>query len=110
MRSMLDGLSPSVLAKLGPWGLLILVMTVLTVSLIRGWLIPKSTVEKNYQILEGQATKAETREAVWQQAAMTWQATAQEAVANREEQLEQGRTLIQLLSSVPRGTGRRGGN
>lgn len=107
---MLEGLSPEALTKLGPWGLLILLITVLTIGLIRGWLVPKSSHERELRLVESQAAKAEARESVWQQAAMAWQTTAQEAVANRDEQLAQGQTLIQMLASIPRGPGRRGGN
>lgn len=108
---MLEGLSPGVLTKLGPWGLLILVVTMVVLALLSGRLIPKSSHERELKILEGRAEKAEDREKTWQAAAMTWQQTAQEAISNRDEQLEQGRTLIQMLASIPRGgTGRRGGS
>ena len=107
---MLEGISAQMLAKLGPWGLLITAVSIIVFALISGRLIPRSSHEREIKLLETRAEKAEGREVTWQQAAMTWQATAQEAVANREEQLEQGRTLIQLLTSIPRGPGRRGGN
>lgn len=107
---MFDGISPSLLTNAGPWGLLILVVTVVILGLITGRLIPKSSHEREIKILTSQVEKADKRADVWQATSMTWQTTAQEAVQNREEQLEQGRTLIQLLSSVPRTPGRRGGN
>lgn len=107
---MLEGFSAKVLLSAGPWGLLILVVTVFVLALISGRLLPRKTVEQNYKILNDRIEQAEKREAKWQEITETWRATAHEAVANREEQQEQGRTLIQMLSSIPRGPGRRGGN
>ena len=107
---MLEGFSAKILLSAGPWGLLILVVSAVVLALMTGRLVPRKTVEENYRILAGRIEQAEKREATWQTTAQTWQATAHEAVANREAQEEQGRTLIQLLSSVPRGQGRRGGN
>lgn len=107
---MLEGIGAKVLLTAGPWGLLVLVVSVVVLALITGRLVPKKTVEKNYEILNDRIKAAERREEKWQEAAGIWQDTAREAVNNREEQLEQGRTLIQLLSSVPRSSGRRGGN
>ncbi len=108
---MFDGLNPEVLLKAGPWGLLVLMFALLLLGFMSGRVMSKTSVEKNYEILEGRARAAEEREQTWQQAAMTWQQTALEAISNRDEQLEQGRTLIQLLASIPRGPqGRRGGN
>lgn len=101
-------INPEVLLKAGPWGLLVLVVAAILMAFVSGKLLAKGSVQDNYRILEDRAKKAEDREATWQAAAMTWQQTAMEAMSNREEQLEQGRTLIQLLSS--RGQGRRGGN
>jgi hypothetical protein len=111
---MLEGFWVTALPKLGPWGLLILVVALVVYALISGKLVAKGVADKNYEILEGRVRSAEEREVKWQETAMTWQATAinwqataHEAVENRDAQLEQGRTMIQLLNSVPRG--RRGG-
>lgn len=108
---MFDGLNPEVLLKAGPWGLLVLMFALILLGFMSGRILSKNAIESNYRILEKRAETAESREQTWQQAAMTWQQTALEAISNRDEQLEQGRTLIQLLSSIPRGgQGRRGGN
>mgnify|MGYP001565499392 CR=1 FL=1 len=101
--------NPEVLLKAGPWGLLVLVIAAIFAAFMSGRLLARGSVQDNYRILEDRAKKAEEREATWQAAAMTWQQTALEAMSNRDEQLEQGRTLIQLLTSLPRGQGRRGG-
>jgi hypothetical protein len=106
----LDGLSPKDLTDLGPWGLLILVVAIVYLALVSGRLVPRKSHEREIKILTDQIDKAEKRADTWQTASQTWQLTAQEAVENREEQLEQGRTLIKLLSSVPRGQSRRGGS
>jgi hypothetical protein len=108
---LLEGFSAKILLSAGPWGLLILVVTVVLLGLMTERIVPRKTVEKNYKILNDQLERAEKRADKWEETAATWQATAHEAVANREENQEQGRTLIQMLASVPRGTsGRRGGN
>lgn len=107
---MFEGIAAKILLTAGPWGLLILVVSVVVLALLSGRLVPKKTVEKNYEILNDRIKAAELREEKWQQAALISQEAAREAVANREEQQEQGRTLIQMLSSVPRSSGRRGGN
>jgi hypothetical protein len=106
----LEGFAAKVLITAGPWGLLILVVSTILLALITGRLVPRKTVEKNYEILNDRVQAAERREAKWEEVARIWQETGREAVTNREEILEQGRTLIQMLSSIPRGTGRRGGN
>lgn len=106
---MFEGISAKILLSAGPWGLLILVVTAVVLGLMTGRLVPRKTVDENYRILNERITQAEKREAKWQEIAETWRATAHEAVANREDSLEQGRTLIQMLASVPRGPGRRGG-
>ena len=107
---MLEGFSAKLLVEAGPWGLLILAVSTVVLGLMTGRLVPKSTADRNYKILEDRVAAAEKREAKWQEAAQLWQTTAQAAISDRDEQLEQGRTLIQLLTSVPRGPGRRGGN
>lgn len=106
---MFEGISAKILLSAGPWGLLILVVTAVVIALMTGRIVPRKTVDENYRILNERIVQAEKREAIWQAVAETWRATTHEAVANRESQEEQGRTLIQMLSSIPRGPGRRGG-
>lgn len=106
---MLEGLSPNQLIQGGAVGLLALIVVFLTISVSRGWIVPRSTMEKLYEAQEARVSKAEEREKVWQDAATKWQETAHVLSGQLDQTLEQGRTMIALLNSIAATTRQRGG-
>lgn len=106
---MIAGLSPNQLIQGGAAGLLALIVVFLSISISRGWIVPKSTMDKLYEAQEVRVAKAEEREKVWQDAATKWQETAHVVSHQLDETLEQGRTMIALLNSIAATTRQRGG-
>lgn len=102
---MLDGLSPAVV-QAGAVGVLGLVFLTLFGAIWKGLLFTRPGVEKLLEVQEKRVQEAIARENQWREAAVTWQATAQEAIGQKEDLMEQGRTMIALVSSIPRRGGR----
>lgn len=97
---MLEGLSPNQLIQGGAVGLLALIVVFLVVAVARGWIVPKSTMEKLYEAQEARVAKAEERELVWQETASKWQEAAHTAASALEANTEQSQTMITLLNSI----------
>ncbi len=97
---MLGGLSPNQLLQGGATGLLVLIVVFLVIAIARGWIVPRSTMEKLYEAQEARVAKAEERERIWQDTASKWQETAHTAAAALETNEEQGNTIIALLNSL----------
>lgn len=99
---MLEGVSPA-LVQGGAVALLGLVFITLLGALWKGLLYTKPQYEAMMKIQEARVKTAEDREARLQQLADRWQQAAEKAIDNNEANLEQGRTIISLLQSLPRG-------
>lgn len=102
---MLDGLSPAVVQG-GAVVTLGLVFLTLFGAIWKGLLFTKPGVEKMLELQEKRVQEAIAREKEWRDVATAWQATAQEAIGQKEDLMEQGRTVIALINSIPRRGGR----
>lgn len=97
---MLEGVSPSLVQGISAIGLLLLILVTLIGAVWKGLIYTRPQVNEILDIQKGRVEDAKEREGRWQSLAEKWQQTAQEAIANNEADLEQGKTIIALLESV----------
>ncbi len=97
---MLEGITATVVLQAGAFGLLLIVLMSLFVAVRSGQLVPKATMDKLTEIMNGRAERAEQREDQWRQIAEDWRNTAHLATEQAAELLEQGRLTVDLLQAI----------
>lgn len=99
---MLDGVSPSLIQGVSVIGILVLLLVTLIGALWKGLLYTRPQYDNMMKLQEARITDAKDREGKLQVLADTWQRAAEKAIANNEANVEQGKTIISLLQSIPR--------
>lgn len=97
---MLEGITATVVLQAGAFGLLLIVLMSLFVAVRSGQLVPKATMDKLTEIMNGRVEQAEKREDQWRQIAEDWRNTAHLATEQAAELLEQGRLTVDLLQAI----------
>lgn len=97
---MLEGLSPNQLLQGGATGLLALVVVFLTISIARGWMVPRIIVKQLYDAQEARVLKAEEREKITLEANGKLTDVVQVLSEQIHDNNEQGRTIIALLGAL----------
>ena len=95
-------ISPALVQGLGAVGILIAILVGLIVSFRTGAIYTKSQHDEIVNLHKEAIKEGIKREEKWQAVADTWQKAAQEAINGNEANLEQGKTIIALVQSLPR--------
>lgn len=97
---MLEGIPPSLVQGATVVGVLVSILSALIYAVWKGHLVTRPQIEKLMEIQEGRIKTAEEREARTQSLADKWAETAQQAIANNEANIEQGKMVISLLQAA----------
>lgn len=86
-----------------PWGALVGLVLLLAVSLMRGWLIPKSSHERELALLREVTAAATARGDEWRATALSAQATVQQQADQIDVLLEGNQTAARFFGAVAGG-------
>lgn len=82
-------------------GSAVTILAGVVLAIIRGWLVPRKTLEDVRADRDARVAAAEAREEQWRQAYLTGQDTIRQLTQQHDELLEIGRTNSAVIQALP---------